>query len=356
MRSDIVISLDAMGGDKAPHIVVEGADIARRKYPQAKFLLWGDEAQIKPLLEKYSALSKVSEIKHTDDRVLAEDKPSVALRQRRQSSMRLAIDAVAKGEADCVVSAGNTGALMAMAKFSLKVLPGVTRPAIASYFPTLGKGQMGTVMLDLGANIECDPQNLAEFAVLGGVFAREILKSENPKIGLLNVGSEEGKGHAGVKEAGNLLETLHLPGQYVGFVEGNDITNGSVDVVVTDGFTGNIALKASEGTAKLIGTMIKRSFKSSFLSWIALPFLLPMIARLKARIDPRRYNGGIFMGLKGLCIKSHGGADAIAFSNAIAVAADMAISRFNEKVEDELKNIEQTRESADTATSKTVAE
>lgn len=329
-----------MGGDRAPNIVIEGADIARLKYPQVKFLLWGDESAIRPLLETRPGLAKVCEIRHTPDRVSAEEKPSIALRQGRKSSMRLAIDSVASGEADCVVSAGNTGALMAMAKFSLRVLPGITRPAIASYFPTVVRGKRGTVMLDLGANIECDAENLAEFAVLGGVFAREVLNVPVPKIGLLNVGTEKGKGHDGVKAADALLSRLTLPGTYVGFVEGTDITNGSVDVVVTDGFTGNIALKASEGTSKLITSIIKEGFKSSWLAWLGLPFILPALMKVKSRVDLRQYNGGPFMGLKGLCIKSHGGTDGVGYASAIRVAAEMAISKFNAKVEHALTEVE----------------
>lgn len=330
-----------MGGDDAPKIVVDGAEIARKKYPQAKFLLFGDELAIKPLLDKYPALGAVSQIRHTPDRVSSSEKPGIALRTGRNSSMRLAINAVADKEAHCVVSAGNTGALMAMAKFSMKLLPGVTRPAIAAYFPTLKAGH-GTVMLDLGANIECDAKILSEFAVLGGVFSREILKIDEPRIGILNVGSEEMKGHDDVREAAELLSRLKLPGKFIGFVEGDDATKGTVDVVVTDGFTGNIALKTMEGTAKLVASMIKSAFKASFLSWVGLVFMLPALGHLKKRMDPRNYNGGMFMGLKGICVKSHGGTDGIGFANAISVAADMALIRFNEKVEKELLKINVT--------------
>src|SRR5690606_6843308 len=240
-----------MGGDHAPQVVVEGADIARRKYPDARFVIFGDEAQIRPLLPKYPGLEASMEVRHTPDRVTAEDKPAAALRQGRQSSMRLAIDAVANGEAHCVISAGNTGALMAMAKFSLKVLPGIHRPAIATYMPTRVAGH-GTVLLDLGANAECSAQNLAEFVVLGGVFSREIFRIKEPRIGLLNIGSEAMKGSDLVRETAEVLSTAKLPGIYAGFAEGDDIATGHFDVVVTDGFTGNVTLKAIEGTAKLI--------------------------------------------------------------------------------------------------------
>lgn len=346
MQNDLVISLDGMGGDDAPRIVLEGAHLAQKKYPQAKFLIFGDESKIKPLLKDYAGLEAAVEVRHTPDRITSEDKPSVALRNGRNSSMRLAIDAVGKGEAHCVVSAGNTGALMAIAKFVLKVLPGITRPAIAGHLPTQVRGN-GMVMLDLGANVECDPKNLLEFGVLGGVFSREILKTPEPRIGILNIGSESVKGHEAVKGAAELFAAAaHLPGKYIGFVEGDDISAGTVDVVVTDGFTGNVSLKTMEGTAKLMGSLVKQSFRSSWLMKIAallcLPGILvalPALIALRKRVDPRYYNGASLMGLKGLCIKSHGGTDGIGFANAIGVAAEMTLSRFNEKVAQELERL-----------------
>jgi len=339
VRDSIRIALDAMGGDHAPQIIVEGADIARKKYRNASFQFYGDEKQISVILEKLPKLKAISTIHHTDDKIDNDTKPSVALRKGRNSSMRLAINAVYNGEADCIVSAGNTGALMAMAKFVLKVLPGVTRPAIASYYPTMRKNH-GTVLLDLGANIECSGRNLAEFSVLGSVFAHEILDIETPKVGLLNVGEEEMKGNESVQDAAKILSKLSLPNyNYVGFVEGNDITNGSVDVVTTDGFTGNVTLKSSEGLAKMISYMIKDIFKSSPLSWLALPLLLPVIYKLKKRMDPRRYNGGVFMGLRGLCVKSHGGTDGLGFANAVGVAAEMVQRDFNSKLAKQLDQL-----------------
>ncbi|MCK5517776.1 MAG: phosphate acyltransferase PlsX [Alphaproteobacteria bacterium] len=346
MQNDLVISLDGMGGDNAPQVVVEGAYLAWRKYPQAKFIIFGDENKIRSLIKKYAGLEAVMEVRHTPDRVKSEDKPSFALRNGRNSSMRLAIDAVGRGEANCVVSAGNTGALMAMAKFVLKVLPGVTRPAIATYMPTKVSGH-GVVMLDLGANVEGDPKNLLEFGVLGGVFSREILKIANPRIGLLNIGSEAAKGHEMVKGASELFATAaHLPGKYIGFVEGSDINSGTVDVVVTDGFTGNVTLKVIEGTVKLIKSLFKQAFRSSWMMKVGfllcLPGILvalPAVIKLIKRIDTRSYNGASMMGLKGLCIKSHGGTDGVGFANAIGVAADMALIKFNEKVAHELKEL-----------------
>ena len=335
-----------MGGDDAPHIVVEGAHLALQKYPQAKFLIFGDEAKITPLVKKYAGLSAAAEVRHTPDRVTSEDKPSAALRSGRNSSMRLAIDAVGRGEAQCVVSAGNTGALMAMAKFVLKSLPGITRPAIATALPTKVPGH-GAVVLDLGANVDCSAKNLLEFGILGGVYAREILKMPEPRIGLLNIGSEAMKGHEIVKEAAELFAAAEsLPGEYIGFVEGDDIGAGTVDVVVTDGFTGNIVLKTIEGTARLMASLIKQTFRSSWLvkigSILSLPGIalaLPALFGLKKRVDPRFYNGASFMGLRDLCIKSHGGTDAVGFANAIGVAAEMVINQFNQKVAQEIERI-----------------
>jgi glycerol-3-phosphate acyltransferase PlsX len=345
-----------MGGDRAPQIVVDGAQLARAKYPDAKFIIYGDEAAIRPLVQKHPGLEAVMEVRHTPDRVLPSDKPVVALRQGRKSSMRLAIDAVGHGEAHCVVSAGNTGALMAMAKFSLHVLPGIRRPAIATFLPTKVPGH-GSVMLDLGANVDCDAQHLLEFAVLGGVFSREVLKTAEPRIGLLNIGSEAMKGHEGVKNAAEVFSAAtNLPGKYIGFVEGDSMMEGDVDVVVTDGFTGNVALKTMEGTAKLIVSLIKQEFRKSWAMklgvLLCLPgvlIALPAIREMKKRIDPRYYNGASLMGLKGLCIKSHGGTDAIGFANAIGVAADMALTRFNEKVEVALKDMGMGAETEDAA-------
>ncbi len=345
MTNQLVISLDGMGGDKAPHIVVEGAHLARDVYPDAKFIIYGNEAEIRPLIAKYPGLERVMELRHTPDRVTSHDKPVHALRHGRNSSMRLAIDAVARGEAQCVISAGNTGALMAMAKFSLKVLPGIHRPAIATYMPTKVPGH-GTVLLDLGANAECSSQNLLEFAVLGGVFSREIFKIAEPRIALLNIGSEAMKGDELVQAAAEVFSKAVLPGKYVGFAEGDEIMTGAFDVIVTDGFTGNITLKTIEGTAKLIKHMMKEAFKSSWLVKVGAVLMLPGLAigykalkTFSKRMDPRYYNGASLLGLKGLCIKSHGSTDGIGFSNAITVGAGLALNNFTTKVEAELHKL-----------------
>jgi glycerol-3-phosphate acyltransferase PlsX len=248
LSARITIALDAMGGDQAPRMVLKGADKSLKRYPQAHFLLFGDEAKIAPLLAKMPRLAARAQVQHTNEFITNEAKPSIALRTGRRSSMRLAIDAVADGRADGIVSAGNTGALMAMAKFALKMLPGIDRPAIASFFPTQ-RGE--SVMLDLGANIECDADNLVQFALMGDAFARSVLGLTQPTIGLLNVGSEDLKGHDAVRGAASQLRAESSPVKFYGFIEGNDIAAGTVDVIVTDGFTGNVALKTAEGTARL---------------------------------------------------------------------------------------------------------
>ena len=316
----MTIALDAMGGDAAPAMVIRGANIARQRYPDVDFLMFGREPEMTPILNQLGKLKAVTTIVHTDDVVRSDDKPSVALRAGRNSSMRLAINAVQDGRADGVVSAGNTGALMAMAKFVLKTMPGVDRPAIAAFFPTL-RGE--TLMLDLGANVSCDARNLVDFAVMGNAFARCVVGVLQPTYGLLNVGSEELKGHEALQEASASLREADLPGQFVGFVEGDDIAKGTVDVVITDGFTGNIALKTAEGTASLITEYMRRTFRSSLLAGIGYLLARSAMRKLRKRLDPRRYNGAIFLGLNGITVKSHGGTDALGFANAIGVAVDM---------------------------------
>ena len=333
MANRIVIALDAMGGDHAPDIVVAGAALAAERHPEVEYLLFGDKAAVTPLLEKYPTLAKIATIHHAPDRISNEIKPSLALRQGRNSSMRLAINAVAEGHADCVVSAGNTGALLAMAKFVLKTLPGIDRPAIASFLPTT-TGEC--VMLDLGANVETDAENLVQFAIMGVIFARTVLGIAEPTIGLLNVGVEDIKGRDDLRSAAQLLRVRPIPGKFFGFVEGNDIPGGKVDVIVTDGFTGNVALKTVEGTAKLMAHFMRQSFKSSIMAQIGYIFARGAMRRMKQRIDPRRYNGAMFLGLEGVCVKSHGGADHEGFANAISVAADLAMQNFNEKIKAEL--------------------
>ena len=336
LAASITVALDAMGGDHAPEMVVAGADLARERYPNVKYILFGDQARIEPLLSPFKALQPLVTIRHTDEAIANDAKPSAALRSGRNSSMRLAIDAVASGEAGCVVSAGNTGALMAMAKLVLKTLPGIHRPAIASFIPTaIGE----SVMLDLGANIECDADNLVQFAVMGAIFARTVLGIPEPSIGLLNVGAEQLKGNDVVKTAAEALRSQPIPGRFHGFIEGNDIPGGAVDVVVTDGFTGNVALKLAEGMGKLYSGFLQQSFRSSIMATLGYLMARGAFAKLRERVDPRRYNGGMFLGLSGVCVKSHGGIDAFGFSNAIGVAVDMVVQGFNERISEELERL-----------------
>ncbi|MBL9033864.1 MAG: phosphate acyltransferase PlsX [Rhodospirillaceae bacterium] len=348
MSASLAISLDAMGGDNAPEMVIRGADIARQRFPEVHFLFFGDETRIAPMIDKLPALKAVSTIRHAETEVKMDDKPSQALRAGRGSSMRLAIDAVQKGEAAAIVSAGNTGALMAMAKFVLKTLPGIDRPAIASFFPTI---RSESVMLDLGANVQCDASNLVQFAVMGNVFARTVLGVREPTTGLLNVGIEEQKGHEEVRVAAQILREAQLPGTFHGFIEGDDIARGTVDVVVTDGFTGNIALKTIEGTVKLYGTFLRQSFKSSWLAGLGYLLARPALNALRARVDPRRYNGAIFMGLNGICVKSHGGTDAFGFANAIGVAVDMVANGAIEKMKQDFAQVMATPGASEIAAS-----
>jgi glycerol-3-phosphate acyltransferase PlsX len=336
LNSSLTIALDAMGGDHAPEMVVAGADLARRRYPKLKYIFFGDERRIQPLLAKRKALRSIVSIHHTEEIIGNDIKPAVALRSGRQSSMRLAIDAVAEGRASCVVSAGNTGALMAMAKIGLKTLPGIHRPAICSFLPTL-RGE--SVMLDLGANIDCDAENLVQFAIMGAIFARTVLGIAEPTIGLLNVGAEELKGHEALRTAAQILRSTELPGRFHGFIEGNDIPAGAVDVIVTDGFTGNVALKLAEGMGKLYTGFLRRTFESSVSARIGYVLARGAFRKLRNRVDPRRYNGGMFLGLNGVCVKSHGGIDAFGFANAIGVAADLVAQGFNERISEELHRL-----------------
>jgi len=325
-----------MGGDGAPEIVVKGAAIASTRLPEAAFLLFGDEATLTPLVQAESALRGRVEIRHTDVVIGSSDKPSVALRKGKKSSMRLAIDAVRDGEAHCVVSAGNTGALMVMSVFSLRTLDGIDRPAIASIFPSM---HGTTCMLDLGANVECDSDNLVQFAVMGEVFVRTVLNKKCPTVGLLNVGVEELKGRDEVKQAAAKLRDLDLPIDFKGFVEGDDIGKGTVDVIVTDGYTGNIALKTMEGTAKLITSFLKDSFTANLFTKLSYFIAMHPLNMLRRRVDPRLYNGAVFLGLNGIAVKSHGGTDGFGFSHAIGVAADMAKNDFINRMRDDIESL-----------------
>ncbi len=316
MSDKVRIALDAMGGDHGPSVVVAGAALALQRHPECEFLFFGNTSLIAPLIDAKPKLKAVSRLVHTDIAVRMEDKPSQALRYGRwKSSMWLAIDAVKKGEADMTVSAGNTGALMAMSKFDLKTLPGIERPAIAALWPTL-RGEL--IVLDVGATIGADAGHLVDLAVMGAATARILFGLSRPTVGLLNIGVEEAKGLEPVREAGRILREESLPDlEYCGFVEGDDIGRGKVDVVVTEGFAGNIALKTAEGTARQLGEYLKGAMNSSLSARIGYVFARAAFRQLRQRMDPRRANGGVFLGLNGIVIKSHGGADAEGFAAAI---------------------------------------
>jgi glycerol-3-phosphate acyltransferase PlsX len=337
LTQPITIALDAMGGDKAPGIVVKGIDIARKRHPDVNFLLFGDERRIAPILKRFPKIGDRCQIRHAPQVISAEDKPSHALRRGKDSSMRLAIDAVRDGEAGGVVSAGNTGALMAMAKVVLKTVEGIDRPAMAGVLPTC-RGE--SVILDLGANVECTAENLVQFSIMGAEFARSVLGVRRPMVGLINVGTEELKGHDDVKLAAQILrESEGLPLSFEGFVEGDDIGQGTVDVFVTDGFSGNILLKSIEGTAKFYSDMLRTAFRRSVMSRFGYLLARPALQAIRKKVDPRTYNGALFVGLNGVVVKSHGGTDAIGFANAIGVAADLIRGRFNEQIVSDLQTL-----------------
>ena len=336
MSQTVTLAIDAMGGDMGVEATIPGCAIAYKKDAALRFLIYGDEAKIRPVLSSYPDVKKVSEVIHTDKFIKNDEKAVVALRTGRESSMRLAINAVSEGQADCVISSGNTGALMATAKMVLKTLPEIRRPAIASVLPSK-TGQ--TIMLDLGANLFCDSEVLIQFALMGAVYAKVVKSISNPTIGLLNVGSEDMKGHEELRAAHAVLSRVKLPGKYVGFVEGNDIAGGKVDVVVTDGFTGNIALKTAEGVGKLTEFYLKSAFKSSPLAMLGGLLAMPAMKKLKQKVDPRLYNGGMFLGLDGVCVKSHGGSDEVGYANALKVAANLIRNDFNKRVAIELDHL-----------------
>lgn len=321
-----------MGGDHAPNMVVAGINRIAEQFPNARFLLFGREALLEPLLRRFPWAGAACEVRHTDKVVDSGEKPSLAVRTGRDSSMRRAIDAVARGEAEGVVSAGNTGALMAMAKIVLRTLPGIDRPAMASVFPTV-RGSL--VMLDLGANVDCNADNLVQFAVMGEVFARNVLRLEKPSVGILNVGQEELKGNQAVKKAAAILQNSPLAICFQGFVEGDDIGAGTVDVIVTDGFSGNIALKTMEGTARLCTTMLREVLSSSSLARLGAWLARPALRQMRIRLDPRHYNGAMLLGLNGVCVKSHGGTDALGFANALGVAVRLVSDRVNDGIKED---------------------
>jgi len=337
LNAQITIAVDGMGGDNGPSVIIHGLELARIRHPDVRFVVFGINAELGPLLSGYPALASVSEVLPSPDVVKMDDKPAQALRRGRKTSMWMAIDSVRNNQADAVVSAGNTGALMAMSWFQLRTIPGIDRPAIAAIWPT---SRSESVVLDVGANIGADEKQLVDFAIMGAEFARAVFSIPRPTVGLLNIGSEELKGNEHVKAAAKTLrDAKGLPMDFRGFVEGNDIGKGTVDVVVTDGFTGNIALKTAEGTARQIAGYLKEAFTRSLLSRIGYFFARGAMEVFRRKVDPSRANGGVFLGLNGLVVKSHGGTDAMGFASAVDLAVDMAKANVTDSIAIDVQHV-----------------
>lgn len=335
-----VIALDVMGGDAGLPNVLAAAEVASERYPKLRFRLHGPETLIRAELLRCPRLAATASIIHTDEVVLGTDKPSQALRRGRTSSMGMAIESVKAGDAHAAVSAGNTGALMAMALFGLRTMPGIDRPALAALLPTL---KNDSVVLDLGANTECTAENLVQFAVMGAAFARTVLGLERPRVALLNIGEEELKGTDEIRDAAALLRGTTLPMAFEGFVEGDKIGQGNVDVIVTDGFSGNIALKTAEGTGKLVTGLLAKAFESSWLTRLGYLLSRGALRALRAHLDPNAHNGAVFLGLNGIVVKSHGSANVLGIANAIGVAHDLIIGAVGDRILQDLANFQAHR-------------
>lgn len=339
MGAEPRIAIDAMGGDEGVRVMIAGVALARRRHDGLRFTLFGDETRIKTALDNHPNLRAASEIVHTDQVVDAADKPSAALRKSKNSSMGLAIQAVKSGEAGAAVSAGNTGALMAMSKLALRTMKGIDRPALAALLPTLGKNDV--VMLDLGANTECDARNLVQFAVMGAAYARFGLGVDVPRVRLLNIGTEELKGTDSIRDAAAMLrkaDSLHM--RFDGFIEGDKLGSGDADVIVTEGFAGNIALKTAEGTARFVTDVLRRAFTSSIRSKLGFLISKPAMHMLKVHLDPNNHNGAVFLGLNGVIVKSHGSADAKGVANAVHVAASLLRGNITQRITEDLANFD----------------
>lgn len=335
----VTIAIDCMGGDHGPVVTVPATLAFLRSHPRASAILVGGEEAIRPLL--VNAATEFGErlrLRATSQVVAMDDPPAIAMRNKKDSSMRVAVDLVKAGEADAAVSAGNTGALMAISRFVLKTLPGIDRPAIATVLPSQ-KGH--TYVLDLGANVDCSAEHLLQFGVMGAMLVAAIEHKERPTVGLLNIGEEVIKGNDVVKEAGELLRNSGL--NFQGNVEGNDIYEGTVDVVVCDGFVGNVALKTSEGLAQMIGVFLKQEFKRTLLTRLIAVVAMPVINRFKKRVDHRLYNGAPLLGLRGVVLKSHGSADVLAFGNALARAAEAASNRLIERISERMASMNEVK-------------
>jgi glycerol-3-phosphate acyltransferase PlsX len=342
------IAIDAMGGDDGVRVMLAGAALARHKHSGFRFLLVGDEGQIKAALDHHPNLRAASDILHSTTVVSGDEKPSQALRSAKSSSMGLAINAVKTGEVSAAVSAGNTGALMAMAKLALRTMPGIDRPALAALLPTMVDTDL--VMLDLGANAECNTRNLVQFAVMGAAYSRIMYGFDRPRVKLLNIGTEEAKGTGTIRDAAQILrEASSLKMDFQGFTEADKISRGDVDVIVTDGFSGNIALKALEGTARFVADLLRRSFASSLRSKIGFLISRPATEMLKEHLDPNNHNGAVFMGLNGVVVKSHGSASVKGVANAVEVAARLVEDSILVRIAEDLKSISQFDVQAETA-------
>ncbi|MBE2991708.1 phosphate:acyl-[acyl carrier protein] acyltransferase [Sphingomonas sp. PP-CE-3A-406] len=333
------IAVDAMGGDDGLAVMLAGVARARHQFEGMRFLLVGDEAAIREGLKAHPNLSQHSEIVHAPEVVGSSDKPTQAIRRAKKTSMGIAIDLVKQGRAAAAVSSGNTGALMAMAKLSLRMLPGIDRPALAARLPTLGDTDM--VMLDLGANTECDARNLVQFAIMGAAYARTALDIPHPRVALLNIGSEDMKGTDEIRDAAaQLRATPAVDMQFNGFIEGDRLSRGEVDVVVCDGFSGNIALKTAEGTARFVADLLKRAFRSSVRSKLGFLISRPATELLRDHLDPNNHNGAVFLGLNGIVVKSHGGATERGVATAIGNAAKMVRNDLIRRIADDLGSVE----------------
>jgi glycerol-3-phosphate acyltransferase PlsX len=343
MAEPLVIAVDAMGGDHAPAIVVEGVAQYARANPELRFLLCGQAGALEPLLAAHPAAAAVSTVRDCADVVPMDAKPAQWLRRTKGTSMWGAINAVKAGEAGCAVSAGSTGVLMALSLLQLRTMRGVHRPALAALWPT---AQGFCVVLDVGANVDSDPEQLLDFAVMGEAYHRALTGVERPTVGLLNVGSEDMKGHTEIREAAQILREFGGGLNFTGFVEGDDISMGATDVVVTDGFTGNVALKTAEGAARLVGGFLKEALTSGPLAMAGALIARNGLLKLKDRMDPRSVNGGVFLGLNGLVIKSHGGTDGKGFASALGVAARLAHSRYLNEVAANLSRLAERRAAA----------
>lgn len=332
------IAVDAMGGDEGVRVMVSGAALARRRHSQFKFLLVGDQPKIEAALQNHPNMRGASEILHVEGVIDGHEKPTQALRRAKTTSMGLAVDAVKRGDAGAAVSAGNTGALMAMSKLALRTMPGIDRPALAALMPTLGEHDV--VMLDLGANTECDARNLVQFAIMGAAYSRIVSGRESPRVRLLNIGTEETKGTDEVQTAAAQLRAAKgLDLQFDGFIEANGLSKGDVEVVVTDGFSGNIALKAVEGTARFVADLLRRSFQSSTRSKIGFLISRPATELLRHHLDPNNHNGAVFLGLNGVIVKSHGSANALGVANAVAVTARLLEENLTERISADLAKL-----------------